>query len=64
MDSGFFYVINHGISEELMEEVFGQSKKFFELPMDEKMKLLRNEKHRGYHPPLLEILDHETNKRG
>ncbi|KAJ4713851.1 2-oxoglutarate (2OG) and Fe(II)-dependent oxygenase superfamily protein [Melia azedarach] len=63
MDSGFFYVINHGISEELMEEVFGQSKKFFELPMDEKMKLLRNEKHRGYHPPLLEILDHETNKR-
>ncbi|XP_065850390.1 2-oxoglutarate-Fe(II) type oxidoreductase hxnY isoform X3 [Euphorbia lathyris] len=57
LDSGFFYVINHGISQEFMEEVFAESKKFFELPLVEKMKVLRNEKHRGYTPMLDEILD-------
>ncbi|KAK9726205.1 hypothetical protein RND81_05G197800 [Saponaria officinalis] len=50
LDCGFFYVINHGISPEFMDEVFTQSKKLFDLPMTEKMKLLRNEKHRGYTP--------------
>ncbi|KAL7588685.1 hypothetical protein Lser_V15G39213 [Lactuca serriola] len=57
IDSGFFYVTNHGISEEFMDEVFAESKKFFELPLEEKMKLLRNEKHRGYTPVLDELLD-------
>ncbi|KAJ4907534.1 2-oxoglutarate (2OG) and Fe(II)-dependent oxygenase superfamily protein [Raphanus sativus] len=50
LDCGFFYVINHGISEELKDEVFKQSKKLFALPLEEKMKLLRNEKYRGYAP--------------
>ncbi|MBA0603418.1 hypothetical protein Gorai_003565 [Gossypium raimondii] len=40
-----------------MDEVFGQSKSFFELPLNEKMKVLRNEKHRGYTPVLDELLD-------
>ena len=57
MDSGFFYVINHGISEEFMEHVFTQSKNFFHLSLDQKMKLLRNEKHRGYTAVLDEALD-------
>ncbi|CAI9100432.1 OLC1v1037542C1 [Oldenlandia corymbosa var. corymbosa] len=57
IDSGFFYVINHGISQELMDEVFDQSKKFFNLPLKEKMKVLRNGKHRGYTPLLDEVLD-------
>lgn len=57
LDSGFFYVVNHGISPEFMDEVFSQSKRFFSLPLDEKMKLLRNEKHRGYTPFLDEHLD-------
>ncbi|KAJ0560872.1 putative flavanone 3-dioxygenase [Helianthus annuus] len=57
MDSGFFYVTNHGISEEFMDQVFTQSKNFFDLPLEEKMKLLRNEKHRGYTPALDELLD-------
>ncbi|CAL5419376.1 unnamed protein product [Camellia sinensis] len=50
LDSGFFYVINHGISQEFMDEVFNQSKSFFDLPVSEKMKVLRNKKHRGYTP--------------
>ncbi|KAB2050018.1 hypothetical protein ERO13_A13G196100v2 [Gossypium hirsutum] len=57
LDCGFFYVVNHGISQEFMDEVFGQSKSFFELPLNEKMKVLRNEKHRGYTPVLDELLD-------
>ncbi|WJX25966.1 hypothetical protein P8452_14953 [Trifolium repens] len=60
LDSGFFYVVNHGISEEFMDEVFAQSKRFFTLPMKEKMKILRNEKHRGYTPVLDELLDPEN----
>ncbi|XP_074274292.1 kihadalactone A synthase LFS-like isoform X1 [Silene latifolia] len=64
LDCGFFYVINHGISQEFMDEVFRQSKKLFELPMTEKMKLLKNEKHRGYTPLFDEVLDPENQIHG
>ncbi|KAL1318733.1 hypothetical protein HN51_071034 [Arachis hypogaea] len=64
LDSGFFYVVNHGISQEFMDEVFAESKKFFSLPHKEKMKLLRNEKHRGYTPVLDELLDPENQVHG
>ncbi|KAJ8768664.1 hypothetical protein K2173_023568 [Erythroxylum novogranatense] len=57
LDCGFFYVVNHGISQEFMDDVFAGSRKFFELPLTEKMKVLRNEKHRGYTPVLDELLD-------
>ncbi|CAO2161383.1 unnamed protein product [Urochloa humidicola] len=64
LDSGFFYVVDHGISQEFMDEVFAQSKKFFDLPHSEKMKLLRDEKNRGYTPMLDEILDPENQVDG
>lgn len=64
LDSGFFYVVNHGISEEFMDDVFSQSKRFFALPLKEKMKVLRNEKHRGYTPVLDELLDPENQVHG
>ncbi|CAL5421788.1 unnamed protein product [Camellia sinensis] len=57
LDSGFFYVINHGISQEFMDEVFYQSKSFFDLPVSEKMKVLRNKKRRGYTPLFNDRLD-------
>lgn len=57
-------MVNHGISLEFMDDVFAQSKMFFDLPMDKKMKLLRNEKHRGYTPFLDEILDQENQING
>ncbi|KAG0463983.1 hypothetical protein HPP92_020052 [Vanilla planifolia] len=59
-DSGFFFVVDHGISQDLTDEVFFQSKMFFGLPLQEKMKLLRNKKHRGYTPKLDELLDPEN----
>lgn len=40
-----------------MDEVFAQSKRLFDLPIEEKMKLLRNEKNRGYTPVFDEHLD-------
>ncbi|KAL2228953.1 UNVERIFIED_CONTAM: 2-oxoglutarate-Fe(II) type oxidoreductase hxnY [Sesamum indicum] len=64
LDSGFFYVTNHGIEKKFMDEVFSQSKKFFSLPMEEKMKLLRNEKNRGYTPVFDEHLDPVTQIHG
>lgn len=56
--------MDHGISQEFMDEVFAQSKKFFDLPHSEKMKLLRDEKNRGYTPMLDEILDPENQVNG
>ncbi|KAF3326781.1 2-oxoglutarate-dependent dioxygenase [Carex littledalei] len=64
LDSGFFYVVDHGISQEFMDEVFLQSKKFFDLPIKEKMKVLRNEKNRGYTPLLDEMLDPDNQVHG
>ncbi|KAF8107745.1 hypothetical protein N665_0117s0017 [Sinapis alba] len=64
LDCGFFYVINHGISEALRDEAFEQSKKFFALSLEEKMTVLRTDKHRGYTPVLDEILDPENQVHG
>ncbi|GMJ07392.1 hypothetical protein like AT1G35190 [Hibiscus trionum] len=64
LDCGFFYVVNHGISQEFMDEVFVQSKKFFHLQLNQKMEVLRNEKHRGYTPLLDEHLDLENQVHG
>eukprot|EP00250_Pteridium_aquilinum_P015840 c22792_g1_i1 orf=389-1366(-) len=55
LDSGFFYVVNHGVEE--MEEAFMQSRSFFSLPIDEKLKVARNKKNRGYTPFEDEALD-------
>ncbi|KAJ4713827.1 2-oxoglutarate (2OG) and Fe(II)-dependent oxygenase superfamily protein [Melia azedarach] len=53
LDSGIFYVTNHGISDELFDEGFAQTKRFFAMPENEKMKILWNENHyRGYQPPV------------
>ena len=38
LEKGFFQIINHGISPELQKAMFAQSKEFFSLPEDVKMK--------------------------
>lgn len=47
-----------------MDEVFAQSNTFFTLPLNEKMKLLRNDSHKGYTPVLDEILDPQNQLHG
>eukprot|EP00249_Psilotum_nudum_P016914 c26050_g1_i4 orf=2948-4030(+) len=63
MDTGFFYLINHGISQNFMDEVFDHSRKFFALPDKEKVKVFRNECSRGYTPFLDEVLDPDTQSK-
>jgi isopenicillin N synthase-like dioxygenase len=38
-ESGFFYVKGHGIDDSLIKEVRSLSRKFFDLPFDEKLKI-------------------------
>lgn len=36
---GFFYISNHGVSEELTTTAFSEAARFFDLPLEEKKKL-------------------------
>ncbi|KAF3596192.1 hypothetical protein DY000_02026703 [Brassica cretica] len=56
VEHGFFYVKNHGIPEELMEGVFRESKRFFNLPLEDKMDSLHRD-FLGYTPLYAEKLD-------
>ncbi|KAL4876886.1 hypothetical protein BJY04DRAFT_231182 [Aspergillus karnatakaensis] len=49
---GFFYVKNHGIPEELMQETIGVAQRFFEKCTDEKMRyhIYNSKDLRGYEP--------------
>ncbi len=49
---GFFYIKNHGISEDVTDELIKQSKRFFRQPFDKKMEVDAKKigRHRGYIP--------------
>ncbi|MDV7270144.1 2-oxoglutarate and iron-dependent oxygenase domain-containing protein [Thioclava sp. A2] len=38
-NAGFMYVKNHGVAQDLVDRTFAQSRAFFDLPLEEKMKL-------------------------
>ncbi|KAJ9603591.1 hypothetical protein H2200_011777 [Cladophialophora chaetospira] len=40
---GFAYISNHGVAPSLVEEAFAWSKKFFDLPIEDKMQVKRGE---------------------
>tara|TARA_R110000868_G_scaffold353707_1_gene614892 strand:- start:464 stop:1558 length:1095 start_codon:yes stop_codon:yes gene_type:complete len=52
LDKGFFYCVGHGVSPDLVARVFDCSKRFFALPMEEKLKLSMSQSkaNRGYEP--------------
>ncbi|MEM7195498.1 MAG: 2-oxoglutarate and iron-dependent oxygenase domain-containing protein [Pseudomonadota bacterium] len=57
---GFLYVRNHGVSQQLVDDTFRQTKEFFALPLDEKAKLgieLSGPTLRGYIPLYGENVD-------
>ncbi|KAE8662675.1 hypothetical protein F3Y22_tig00113156pilonHSYRG00039 [Hibiscus syriacus] len=60
LDLGFFYLVNHGVEEELIKKVFEHSKKFFALPLEEKVNFAVNN-HRGYTGLYDEKLDTSLN---
>ncbi|KAF9685425.1 hypothetical protein SADUNF_Sadunf03G0053300 [Salix dunnii] len=63
VDYGFFYLVNHGVEGQLLSKVLEESKKFFSLPLNEKMKLTRKH-HRGYTPFYAEKLDPLSRSKG
>ncbi|XP_044485409.1 2-oxoglutarate-Fe(II) type oxidoreductase hxnY [Mangifera indica] len=63
VEYGFFYLVNHGVDEELLGTMFDQSRKFFSLPLAHKMTLARKE-HRGYTPLYAENLDPSSSSKG
>ncbi|KAM7273304.1 hypothetical protein ACFE04_027968 [Oxalis oulophora] len=62
-DCGFFYVVNHGIENDLFAKVFDETNKFFSLPLQDKLKLLRHE-NRGYSPLYAEHLNPSLSSKG
>ena len=48
---GFYYITNHGVPRDLIKGATAQLKRFFALPMDEKMKLKTNANSVGFIPP-------------
>lgn len=48
--TGFGYIVNHGIDQNLIDQVFEASRRFHALPMRDKMALELNHIHRGYIP--------------
>ncbi|EED18007.1 1-aminocyclopropane-1-carboxylate oxidase, putative [Talaromyces stipitatus ATCC 10500] len=55
---GFFNLVGHGIPAEAREKIFGCTKKFFDLPLEEKMKISVDKSlgksFRGYEPSLIQ----------
>lgn len=63
-DFGFFYLENHGVSEEVMAEVFRQSKAFFSLAISDKLAVKADKNNRGFTPMHEEILDPAKQAKG
>ncbi|KAK0587871.1 hypothetical protein LWI29_030258 [Acer saccharum] len=47
IEFGFFYLVNHGVEEELFRRVFEESSKLFSLPLEDKTKMSHKQQ-RGY----------------
>ena len=47
---GVFYALNHGVPESVIENAFGASRRFFEQPVEWRMKVHKDRFHRGYLP--------------
>ena len=61
---GFFYLVHHGVPDQLIQSTFSRSKEFFTtLTSDEKRSLLAV-KSRGYTPLAEETLDPANQSRG
>jgi isopenicillin N synthase-like dioxygenase len=48
--TAFFYIRNHGVPAAVLDDVFAQSRRFFERPVEARMTVLKDRFHRGYLP--------------
>ncbi|KAK9927616.1 hypothetical protein M0R45_024792 [Rubus argutus] len=63
IECGFFYLVNHGVEQELLAQVFLESRNFFSLPLEDKSKLARKH-NRGYSELYAENLDPDSSSTG
>jgi len=58
-ETGFFYVVNHGVPQTLIDDQFLWARRFFALPLDEKMKIdmKKSPSKVGYEPIGAQVLD-------
>jgi isopenicillin N synthase-like dioxygenase len=47
---GFFYALNHGVPQDVVDRGFAASRRFHALPLEQKLKLRLNENNIGYMP--------------
>ena len=47
---GFYFIKGHGVSQALCDQVFAEAARFHARPLDEKMKVKRNQHNVGYLP--------------
>jgi isopenicillin N synthase-like dioxygenase len=61
---GFFYVVNHGVDEALIDQTFAEAKRFFDLPKARKQEIAIDKSpcHRGYFALGGENLDPEKQR--
>ena len=57
---GFFYIKNHGVQRELIQQAFAQAKRFHALPLTEKQKIPQDEHNIGYLPINASMQRHST----
>lgn len=49
VDTGFFYIVNHGVSQPLMDQAMAAAREFFAFPAETKRTVAVNKRHRGWH---------------
>ncbi|DBA70484.1 TPA: hypothetical protein ACH3X2_011889 [Trebouxia sp. C0005] len=62
--TGFFYVSNHNVLEEVIEEHWLQNKAFFNLPLEDKLTIVADSNNRGYTPMAEQTLDPDHQSQG
>ena len=45
---GFFIIVNHGVSQDLIDRTFAEARRFHDQPLERKMALRMNEHNNGY----------------
>lgn len=48
-DIGFFYIVNHGVPQVVIDEAMAAAREFFALPFEVKAQVAVNSRHRGFH---------------
>lgn len=57
LDTGFFYITNHGVSDEVTAAAFAALPRFFALPLEAKERLRRGKGRKGFEGTGVQIID-------